>query len=65
MSKVEEVTAMHESDPNFKNIKSLAEIPDSDKQDLRSANPIDRLSKIDGEKSLLNYYCWEKKKYKL
>ena len=41
MSKVEEVTAMYESDPNFKNIKSLAEIPDSDKQDLRSANPID------------------------
>ena len=41
LSKVEEVTAMHESDPNFKNIKSLAEIPDSDKQDLRSANPID------------------------
>ena len=41
LSKVEEVTAMYESDPNFKNIKSLAEIPDSDKQDLRSANPID------------------------
>ena len=32
---------MYESDPNFKNIKSLAEIPDSEKQDLRSANPLD------------------------
>ena len=41
LSLVEEVTAMYESDPNFKNIKSLAEIPDSEKQDLRSANPLD------------------------
>ncbi len=32
---------MYENDPNFKNIKSLSEIPDSDEQDLRSANPID------------------------
>ena len=56
-SKVEEVKAMYENDPNFKNIKSLAEIPDSDNKDLRSANPIDRLSKTEGKKSLLNYYC--------
>ena len=47
---------MYENDPNFKNIKSIAEIPDSDNKDLRSANPIDRLSKIERKKSLLNYY---------
>ena len=37
----EEVTTMYESDPNFKGIKSLAEIPESDKQKIKGAHPID------------------------
>ena len=41
LSLVEEVTTMYESDPNFKGIKSLAEIPESDKQKIKGAHPID------------------------
>ena len=41
LSLVEEVTTMYESDPNFKGIKSLAEIPESDKKKIKGAHPID------------------------
>ena len=41
LSLVEEVTTMYESDPNFKGIKSLAEIPESDKEKIKGAHPID------------------------
>ena len=58
MSKAEEVTAMYESAPNFKNIKSLAEIPDSYKQDLRSANPID-LDKDGNPTNLEEALLWQ------
>ncbi len=41
LSLVEEVRAIYENDPEFKDIKSLADLPDSDKEELKSANPID------------------------
>ena len=41
LSLVEEVTTIYESDPNFKGIKSLAEITDSDKEKIKAAHPID------------------------
>jgi len=41
LSLVEEVTTMYESDPSFKGIKSLAEIPETDKEIIRAAYPID------------------------
>lgn len=31
---------MYESDPNFKGIKSLAEIPESSKEKIKGAHPI-------------------------
>ena len=41
LSLVEEVTAMYESHPDFKGIKSLAEIPNQEKQLLKDAHQID------------------------
>ena len=41
LSLVEEVTAIYENDPNFKGLKSIAEIPDSDKEDIRSNYPVE------------------------
>ena len=41
LSLVEKVTAIYENDPNFKGLKSIAEIPDSDKEDIRSNYPIE------------------------
>ena len=40
LSLVEEVTAMYESHPDFKGIKSLAEIPNQEKQLLKDAHQI-------------------------
>ena len=41
LSLVEEVTTIYKSDSNFKGIKSLAEIRDSDKDKIKAAHPID------------------------
>ena len=41
LSLVEEVTTMYESDKNFKGIKSLAEIPEKEKDIIKAAHPID------------------------
>ena len=41
LSLVEEVTAMYENDPNYKGIKSIAEIPAKEKEMLRNAHVID------------------------
>ena len=38
---VKEVTAIYENDPNFKGLKSIADIPYSDKEDIRSVYPFD------------------------
>ena len=41
LSLVEEVTAMYESNPNFKGIKSIAEIPAKEKEMIRDIHQID------------------------
>ena len=41
LSLVEEVTAMYENDPNYKGLKSIAEIPAKEKEMLRNAHVID------------------------
>ena len=41
LSLVKEVTTMYESDKNFKWMKSLAEIPEKEKNIIRTAHPID------------------------
>ena len=38
---VDEVTAMYESDPNYKGIKSIAEIPAEEKQLLKDIHQVD------------------------
>ena len=38
---VEEVTKMHDSNENFKGMKSLAEIPENEKDIIQAAHPID------------------------
>ena len=41
LSLVEEVTAMYENDPNFKGIKSIAELPAREKEMIRDAHQVD------------------------
>ena len=41
LSLVNEVTAMYESDPNFKGIKSIAEIPSEEKELLKDVYKVD------------------------
>ena len=38
---VDEVTAMYESDPNYKDIKSIAEMPAEEKQLLKDIYQVD------------------------
>ena len=41
LSLVDEVTAMYESNPNYKDIKSIADIPTEEKQLLRDIHQVD------------------------
>ena len=41
LSLVDEVTAMYESNPNYKGIKSIADIPTEEKQLLRDIHQVD------------------------